>query len=389
MIKLTFGLIAGMTYKTENFKMITNTLTAIDQLNNVNIASQKVLMTPRQLKEKQPMPQGAVDFVSDARQQIANILTGKDRRKLAIVGPCSIHDIKSAKEYAHKLKALHEELSDQLYIVMRVYFEKPRTTTGWKGMINDPHLNNSFDVEQGLVIARELLLWLAELKLPVATEMLDPISPQYLSELISWTAIGARTSESQTHREMASGLSMPIGFKNGTNGSASAAINAMKAASSGHSFMGINGLGQVTLLNTTGNPFGHVILRGGEQPNYHSEDIADYEKKLSKANLSTNLMVDCSHGNSLKDHTKQVSVLENIIEQIVAGNRSIIGFMLESHLQQGNQKLVDDGVSLKYGVSITDACIDWKTTQASLENAAVRLEKIDRHTTAIRNGITF
>lgn len=369
--------------------MKTNTLAAIDQLNNVNIASQKVLMTPRQLKEKLPMPRESVDFVSKTRQQIADILTGKDSRKLAIVGPCSIHDIKSAKEYAIKLKALHEELSDQFYIVMRVYFEKPRTTTGWKGMINDPHLNNSFDVEQGLMIARELLLWLAELELPVATEMLDPISPQYLSELISWTAIGARTSESQTHREMASGLSMPIGFKNGTNGSASAAINAMKAASSGHSFMGINGLGQVTLLNTTGNPFGHVILRGGAQPNYHAEDIAEYEIKLRQANLTTNLMVDCSHGNSLKDHSKQVAVLNNIIEQIVAGNQSIIGFMLESHLHQGNQKLIDGGATLKYGVSITDACIDWQTTKACLENAAASLEKHDSHGEAIRNGITF
>lgn len=369
--------------------MQANNLTAIDKLNNVNIASQKVLMTPRQLKEKLPMPPESVDFVSDARRQIANILTGKDNRKLAIVGPCSIHDIKSAKEYALKLKALHEELSGQLYIVMRVYFEKPRTTTGWKGMINDPHLNNSFDVERGLMIARELLLWLAELELPVATEMLDPISPQYLSELISWTAIGARTSESQTHREMASGLSMPIGFKNGTNGSASAAINAMKAASSGHSFMGINGQGQVTLLNTTGNPFGHVILRGGEQPNYHSKDIAEYERKLTQSNLSTNLMVDCSHGNSCKDHTKQVSVLENIVEQIAVGNQSIIGFMLESHLHPGNQKLTNGGASLKYGVSITDACIDWKTTKICLENTAARLEKHDSQTIAIRNGVTF
>ena len=369
--------------------MQTDTLTTIDQLNNVNIASQKVLMTPRQLKEKLPMTQKSVNFVGHSRQQIANILTGKDNRKLVIVGPCSIHDIKSAKEYALKLKALHEELSDQLYIVMRVYFEKPRTTTGWKGLINDPHLNNSFDVESGLMIARELLLWLAELKLPVATEMLDPISPQYLSELISWAAIGARTSESQTHREMASGLSMPIGFKNGTNGSASAAINAMKAASSGHSFMGINGQGQVTLLNTTGNPFGHVILRGGDKPNYHAKDIAEYENKLTQASLSTNLMIDCSHGNSLKDHTKQTLVLENIVDQIVAGNRSIVGFMLESHLHPGNQKLVEGGASLEYGVSITDACIDWKTTQECLEKAAGKLEKYTSQTLAMRTGITF
>jgi 3-deoxy-7-phosphoheptulonate synthase len=369
--------------------MQTNTLTAIDKLNNVNIASQKILMTPKQLKEELPMPHKSVEFVSNARQQIADILTGKDNRKLAIVGPCSIHDIKSAKEYAFKLKNLHDKLSDQLYIVMRVYFEKPRTTIGWKGLINDPHLNNSFDVEQGLLIARELLLWLAKLEIPVATEMLDPISPQYLSELISWTAIGARTSESQTHREMASGLSMPIGFKYGTTGSASDAINAMKAASSAHSFMGINGQGQVTLLNTTGNPFGHVILRGGDKPNYHAQDIALYKQKLNQAQLTTNLMVDCSHGNSLKDHNKQVLVLENIVDQILAGNQSIIGFMLESHLHEGNQKLLNDDAALRYGVSITDACINWATTQDCLQLTAQRLKDNDCHTTAIRNGITF
>jgi len=361
----------------------------IDQLNNIHIESQQVLITPRELKEKYPLPQSSAEFISKARQQVADIITGKNPRKLAIVGPCSIHDIKSAKEYALKLKTLHDELSDNIYIVMRVYFEKPRTTVGWKGLINDPHLNNSFDVEEGLSIARELLLWLAEMEIPVGTEMLDPISPQYLSELISWSAIGARTSESQTHREMASGLSMPIGFKNGTNGSASAAINAMQAASSGHSFMGINGQGQVTLLNTKGNPHGHVILRGGEKPNYHPQDIAEYEQKLKAAKLSSNLMVDCSHGNSLKKHANQVPVLENVIDQIVAGNQSIIGFMLESHLHEGNQKMTDDIDSLTYGVSITDACINWETTQDCLQLAASRLKNNDTHTEAIRNGITF
>jgi len=369
--------------------MQTKTLEANDQLNNVNIASQKVLMTPRELKEKLPLSQRSADFITQSRRQIADIITGKDQRKLAIVGPCSIHDIKSAKEYALRLKSLHQELSDNIYIVMRVYFEKPRTTVGWKGLINDPHLNNSFDVENGLSIARELLLWLAEMEIPVGTEMLDPISPQYLSELISWTAIGARTSESQTHREMASGLSMPIGFKNGTNGSASAAINAMQAASNAHSFMGINGQGQVTLLNTIGNPHGHVILRGGTKPNYHPQDIAEYEQKLKAASLSTNLMIDCSHGNSLKKHGNQVPVLENVIDQIVAGNESIIGFMLESHLHQGNQKVGDDISSLAYGVSITDACIDWDATRDCLELAASRLKHNDTHTEAIRNGITF
>lgn len=349
-----------------------------NKLNNTNISSQQVLMTPRQLKEKLPLPQEGSDFVVRSRRVIENILNGNDARKLVIVGPCSIHDIKSAKEYALKLQDLRDQLNDDLFIVMRVYFEKPRTTVGWKGLINDPHLNGSFDVENGLVIARELLLWLAERKIPVATEMLDPISPQYLSELISWTAIGARTSESQTHREMASGLSMPVGFKNGTSGSAGAAINAMQAASCSHSFMGINQQGQVTLLNTTGNQYGHVILRGGIKPNYEAEDVAEYELRLTQAGLAQKLMVDCSHGNSNKDHRRQAMVLENLTDQICNGNESIFGFMLESHLQDGNQKLTDNGENLSYGVSITDACIDWETTVKVLTATAKRLHNFRR-----------
>lgn len=369
--------------------MQTNSSISDSPVNNVNIASQKVLLTPRQLKEKQPLSQTSSDFIVSSRQTIANILNGKDKRKLAIVGPCSIHDIKSAKEYALKLRALHDQLSDNLFIVMRVYFEKPRTTVGWKGLINDPHLNNSFDVEQGLSIARGLLLWLAEIGLPVATEMLDPISPQYLSELITWTAIGARTSESQTHREMASGLSMPIGFKNGTNGSASAAINAMKAAASGHSFMGINQQGQVTLLETTGNKNGHVILRGGTQPNYHAKDVAEYQSKLKQENMADNIMIDCSHGNSSKDHRRQPLVLDDLIEQIVDGNQSIIGFMLESHLNEGNQKIPKDIDTLAYGVSITDACIDWNTTESCLTSAAEQLKGSNLNDLKLQNGVTF
>lgn len=330
------------------------------------------------------MSQEAVDFVANSRQIIANILSRSDSRKLAIVGPCSIHDIKSAKEYALKLKEVQGSLADELYIVMRVYFEKPRTTVGWKGLINDPHLNNSFDVELGLTLARELLLWLAALELPVATEMLDPICPQYISELISWTAIGARTSESQIHREMASGLSMPIGFKNSTEGSASSAINAMKAAASGHSFMGINQQGQVTLLETTGNPHGHVILRGGLQPNYQTEEVAQYKEKLTQAGLATNIMIDCSHGNSNKKHQHQLSVLDDVIEQIVKGNDSIIGFMLESHLNAGNQKISGPIESLAYGVSITDACIDWETTQQCLQRSAQRLKEGISHNITLR-----
>ena len=359
------------------------------QVNNINIIGQEVLITPEQLKSKLPLSQQAARFVAESRQVIANILEKKDSRQLAIVGPCSIHDVKAAKEYALKLKELASQVQDQIFVVMRVYFEKPRTTVGWKGMINDPDLNNSFEVEKGLTIARELLIWLADNEIPVATEVLDPISPQYLSELVSWAAIGARTSESQTHREMASGLSMPIGFKNGTDGSASAAINAMKAASSGHSFMGINQSGQVTLLQTRGNVHGHVILRGGVKPNYDAEAVASYESKLNSANLPMNIMVDCSHGNSLKDHNRQPSVLENVISQVVAGSDSIIGFMLESHLKAGNQKVPEDLSQLEYGVSITDACIDWQATESCLIDAADKLRDGDPQIDAIRNGVTF
>ncbi|WP_444995130.1 3-deoxy-7-phosphoheptulonate synthase [Aliikangiella sp. IMCC44359] len=352
--------------------------TALKKINNINIKSESVIITPDNIKKDYPLPQKSIDFVAQSRDTIANILSGKDNRKLALVGPCSIHDIHSAKEYALKLKKLSHELVDELFIVMRVYFEKPRTTVGWKGMINDPHLNNSFDIESGLILARELLLWLAELEMPVGTEVLDPISPQYLSELVSWAAIGARTSESQTHREMASGLSMPIGFKNGTDGSASAAINAMKAAASGHSFMGINQQGQVTLLETKGNAHGHVILRGGVEPNYEAHHVADFEAKLRKAGLSSQIMIDCSHGNSNKDHRRQPMVLDNVTQQIVAGNESIIGFMLESHLYEGNQKITNDKEELEYGVSITDACIDWPTTEACLINCANQLRERDK-----------
>jgi len=343
------------------------------KIHNVNINSQKILITPRQLKQLLPISESAIEFIDKSRKTIATILDGKDKRKLAIVGPCSIHDLESAREYALKLKHLRTSLSDELFIVMRVYFEKPRTSVGWKGLINDPHLNNSFEVEEGLKMARELLLELAELELPVATEVLDPICPQYLSDLISWAAIGARTSESQTHREMASGLSMPVGFKNGTDGSASIAINAMKAAASGHSFIGINQQGQVTLMQTRGNPHGHVILRGGNQPNYQAEHVASYEAKLEAAGLSRRVMIDCSHANSNKDYRLQPRVLSDVTRQIVDGNQSIIGFMLESHLYAGNQKIGSNENSLTYGVSITDGCIDWETTEECLKNCAKAL----------------
>ncbi|WP_337076247.1 3-deoxy-7-phosphoheptulonate synthase [Aeromonas dhakensis] len=337
-----------------------------DPLNNIHIQSEQVMITPAQLKEKLPISDRALAFVQGARNTIADIIHSRDHRLLVICGPCSIHDMDAAKEYATRLKALHDAYQDTLYIVMRVYFEKPRTTVGWKGFINDPNLDGTFDVELGLHRARELLCWLAELELPLATEALDPISPQYLAELFSWSAIGARTTESQTHREMASGLSMPVGFKNGTDGNLGTAINALQAASSPHAFMGINQQGQVALLQTQGNPDGHVILRGGKHPNYDSVNVSLAEEALEKAGLLPGLVVDCSHGNSSKDHRLQPKVADNVIHQIEEGNRSIIGVMLESNLFEGNQSSEQPKCEMRYGVSITDACIDWETTDALL-----------------------
>jgi len=340
---------------------------------NIHIASEDVLATPNELKRELPLSDQSRDFISQARETISNIIHRRDKRLLVVAGPCSIHDIKSAKEYALKLKKLHDELSDDMYLVMRIYFEKPRTTVGWKGLLNDPAMDGSFDVEKGLRLGRELLLWLADLGLPVATEALDPISPQYLSELFSWAAIGARTTESQTHREMASGLSMPVGFKNGTDGKLEVAINALESARHPHHFMGINSNGQVALLRTQGNPDGHVILRGGTAPNYQSEDIRRIEDKIQAAGLSPKLVVDCSHGNSSKDHTRQPLVANDIFEQISRGNDSIVGIMLESHLNEGNQSSSLPHEQLKYGVSVTDACINWQDTEQLLQQGAKKI----------------
>jgi len=335
-----------------------------DTINNIHVTSEEILVTPEQLGAELPVSEKALNGVLEARKIISDIIHGDDHRLLVVCGPCSIHDVSAAKEYALKLKELHESSKDTLYIVMRVYFEKPRTTTGWKGLINDPHLNDTFDIETGLRTARELLIWLADLGLPVATEALDPISPQYLGELFSWAAIGARTSESQTHREMASGLSMPVGFKNGTDGSLDIAINASKSAASGHRFMGINKEGQVSIIKTQGNPDGHIILRGGRLPNYDSVCVADCEEELTKANLKSSLVVDCSHANSAKDYKRQPLVAQNVVNQIMEGNQSIIGLMLESHLNAGNQSSTGKTLQdLEYGVSITDGCINWKQTE--------------------------
>lgn len=345
------------------------------QLSNVNIVSESVLITPRELRDTLPRTATATENVDNARDVVEAILDRRDHRLLVVAGPCSIHDIDAAKDYAKRLKKLHDEYSDSLYIVMRVYFEKPRTTVGWKGFINDPDLNDSFHIEKGLRQARELLIWLAELGLPAGTEALDPISPQYLSDLFAWTAIGARTSESQTHREMSSGLSTPVGFKNGTDGSLDIAINAMKSASSPHRFLGINSDGQVTRLETRGNAFGHIILRGGSEPNYDSVSVALAEQALNKANLPNSLVVDCSHANSHKNYELQPLVADNVCKQIAEGNQSIVGIMLESHIDKGNQKLSTDLSTLKYGVSITDECIDWPTTETLLSNMAGQLAK--------------
>ena len=295
-----------------------------DSIHNVRIVDEKVLITPAELKQKLPLPQVLRGQIETHRREISDIIHKKDKRLLVVIGPCSVHDPLAALDYGKRLKALADELKDELYIVMRVYFEKPRTTVGWKGLINDPKIDGSFDVEHGLHIARELLLELAELGLPLATEALDPMTPQYMADLFSWSAIGARTTESQTHRELASGLSMAVGFKNGTDGSLATAINAMKAASMGHSFIGINQNGQVNLLHTEGNPDGHVILRGGKVPNFAAEFVKECERELEKAGLESAIMIDCSHGNSNKDYRRQPAVAEEATNQIVNGNKSII-----------------------------------------------------------------
>ena len=337
-----------------------------DALNNVHITDEQILITPEQLKSAFPLSIEQEAQIAQSRKTIADIIAGRDPRLLVVCGPCSIHDPEAAIEYARRFKSLAEEVSDSLYLVMRVYFEKPRTTVGWKGLINDPHMDGSFDVEGGLKIARRLLVELVNMGLPLATEALDPNSPQYLGDLFSWSAIGARTTESQTHREMASGLSMPVGFKNGTDGSLATAINAMRAAAMPHRFVGINQAGQVCLLQTQGNPDGHVILRGGKSPNYGPEDVAQCEKEMEQAGLKPSLMVDCSHGNSNKDYRRQPAVAESVVAQIKDGNRSIIGLMIESNIHEGNQSSEQPRCDMKYGVSVTDACISWETTDALL-----------------------
>lgn len=339
---------------------------ADDTLNDIHIINEEVLITPDQLKAEFPLQAAHVVQIANSRQIVASIIARRDPRLLVVCGPCSIHDPQAALEYARHFKALADQVSDTLYLVMRVYFEKPRTTVGWKGLINDPYMDGSFNVQQGLKIGRHLLVQLVDMGLPLATEALDPNSPQYLADLFSWAAIGARTTESQTHREMASGLSMPVGFKNGTDGSLATAINAMRAAAMPHRFMGINRKGQVCLLQTQGNPDGHVILRGGKTPNYGPEDVAQCEQQMCQAGLQAALMIDCSHGNSNKDFHRQPAVAQSVVEQVMAGNQAIIGLMLESNLFEGSQSSEQPRSAMRYGVSVTDACISWETTQALL-----------------------
>jgi 3-deoxy-7-phosphoheptulonate synthase len=343
--------------------------------NNLKVKSITPIIAPTDLRQVFPISEQSSACVSESRAAISKILRGEDKRLMVVVGPCSIHDTKGALEYAEKLAALSKEVSGELLLIMRVYFEKPRTTVGWKGLINDPGMDGTHLISKGLGIARGLLCKVTEMGLPVATEMLDPITPEYLADLLSWGAIGARTTESQTHREMASGLSFPIGFKNGTDGNLQIAIDAMKAALHSHSFLGINRDGLTSIVQTTGNPDVHMVLRGGnKKPNYSPEDIANSEEMLKKAGLNPTLMVDCSHGNSEKKYERQPEVLKSVVDQIVAGNRSISGVMIESYLKEGNQALPKNLEELVYGVSITDSCINWETTEKALRDAHERLK---------------
>jgi 3-deoxy-7-phosphoheptulonate synthase len=344
---------------------------------NINVESQDVLDPPTAIKQDLPLTDRAEQTVIEGRSIAERILNHEDHRLMVVVGPCSIHDPVAAMDYACRLKALHDEVGDTLFIIMRVYFEKPRTTVGWKGLINDPHMDDSFDVDAGLRLARKLLIDINELGLPTGTEALDPISPQYLGDLIAWSAIGARTTESQTHREMASGLSTPVGFKNGTDGSLTVAINALQSVSNPHSFLGIDQSGKVAVIRTKGNSYGHIVLRGGDKgPNYDSVTVSLVEKELEKAKLPRNIVVDCSHANSNKDHTLQPLVMNDCVHQILEGNKSIVGLMLESNLGAGNQKLTRDLSQLAYGVSVTDACIDWDTTEKILREARQKLKDV-------------
>ena len=337
----------------------------MQRTSDINVVETRALPSPAQLLAELPKTERQADFVTRAREDIHRLIFTDDRRFLLIVGPCSIHDLAAGRDYARRLAALAQEVSDRVMIVMRVYFEKPRTTVGWKGLVMDPHLDGSHDIAEGLRLARTFLRDVLDLGLPTATELLDPITPQYIADLVCWSAIGARTAESQTHRQMASGLSMPLGFKNGTDGSIATAINAIRAASQAHTFLGINLDGSASAIVTRGNPNCHVVLRGGAPgPNWSPAHIAETEQLLAKAGLPRSILVDCSHDNSAKQPERQPEVLRAVLAQVADGNTSIMGAMVESNLGAGNQAFPQPLDRLKYGVSITDACIDWPTTEA-------------------------
>ena len=334
---------------------------------DVHIESTEPLITPIDLVNKLPITPQIERTVISGRDQVRSILNGQDKRLMMIVGPCSIHNEEAALEYAQRLVDFSKKLSDRLLILMRVYFEKPRTTIGWKGYIYDPHLDGTLDIETGLHRARALLLKIGEIGMYAGTEFLDPVVPQYLAGLVAWSTIGARTTESQIHRQMASGLSMPVGFKNGTDGNVQIAVDAMVSARSPHGFLGLDHQGRTALIRTTGNPDGHIVLRGGNSgPNFGAVTIDQAQKQLKAAGVRSQLLVDCSHGNSSKDHTKQAKAFKDVVEQRVEGNTDIIGCMVESNLAPGKQDLGDDPSQLNYGVSITDACIGWKETEELL-----------------------
>jgi 3-deoxy-7-phosphoheptulonate synthase len=350
---------------------------SLPQVQNVNVLSVERLPSPSDLKKELPATELHLKRIVESRQTVQRILLQQDKRMLFIVGPCSIHDPAGALDYARRLSVLREELQDRLYIVMRVYFEKPRTTIGWKGLIYDPHLDGSSDISTGLRRARALLLEINSLGLPTATEFLDPIVPQYISGLISWAAIGARTTESQTHRQMASGLSMPVGFKNGTDGGLQVAIDAMGAAMNQHSFVGIDPEGFTSIVRTNGNPWGHIVLRGGhKRTNYDPDSIQETVDRLSQAGLSQVVTVDCSHANSNKVPARQSDVCLSVVNQRVQGNANLIGLMLESYLEEGSQKIPEDQSTLRYGQSVTDPCMNWADTEKLLRQTYQKLEPL-------------
>jgi 3-deoxy-7-phosphoheptulonate synthase len=346
-------------------------------LENINVVGLDAMPTPAEVHAAAPLTPAAAATVAAGRATLRAILERRDARPFVVVGPCSIHDPVAALDYARRLRALAAEIEDTIFLVMRVYFEKPRTSTGWKGYINDPRMDDSFHIEEGIGAARRLLVELAELGLPTGSEALDPLSPQYLADLISWYAIGARTTESQTHREMASGLSTPVGFKNGTDGGLEVAINAIQSAAHPHSFLGINADGRTAIVRTRGNAYGHLVLRGGGgRPNYDTVSVKLAERALQKAKLPASIVVDCSHANSLKDPSLQPLVLMDCVHQMKEGAQAIVGMMLESHLQAGSQPIPSDLSALKYGVSVTDACIDWATTRGALLRARDELAPV-------------